>query len=66
VFSTVLTAFIFALIHPQGWVAIPALMGLAIGFTLAREWRGTLIPCLVMHGVSNGIVLGMVVLLAAR
>ncbi|MDY7110681.1 MAG: type II CAAX endopeptidase family protein [Planctomycetota bacterium] len=66
VFSTALTGFIFAVIHPQGWVAIPALMALATGFTLAREWRGTLIPAVVMHAVSNGIVLGMVVFLAGR
>jgi membrane protease YdiL (CAAX protease family) len=64
-FSTLLAAFVFAVIHPQGWVAIPALMSLAVGFTLAREWRGTLIPSMVMHGVSNGLVLGMVTFVAS-
>lgn len=66
VLSTALTGFIFAVIHPQGWVAIPALMGLATGFALAREWRGTLIPAMVMHGLSNGLVLGMLAFIAAR
>jgi membrane protease YdiL (CAAX protease family) len=66
VLSTAVTGFIFAAIHPQGWVAIPALMGLATGFALAREWRGTLIPSIVMHGLSNGLVLGMIVFIAAR
>ena len=54
--SVLLTSFLFASIHPQGWIAIPALMGIAIGMNLMREWRGTLIPSMVVHGVSNGIV----------
>jgi len=63
--STLFAAFVFAVIHPQGWVAIPALMSLAVGFTLAREWRGTLVPSMVMHGLSNGLVLGMVTFVAS-
>jgi membrane protease YdiL (CAAX protease family) len=56
-FATLFNAFIFAVIHPQGIVAVPALMSLAIAFTLMREYRVSLIPAMVMHGVSNGIVL---------
>jgi membrane protease YdiL (CAAX protease family) len=59
VLSTGAAAFIFAAIHPQGWVAIPALMSLACGMTLVREWRGTLIPSMVLHGLSNGLVMVM-------
>jgi membrane protease YdiL (CAAX protease family) len=54
--SATVVSFIFAVIHPQGLIAVPALMGLAFGFSIAREWRGTLIPCMVAHGVSNGLV----------
>jgi membrane protease YdiL (CAAX protease family) len=50
-------SFVFAVIHPQGWTAIPALMALALGFTLMREWRGTLIPCMIAHGINNGLVI---------
>ncbi len=57
VVSVLANTFIFAAIHPQGFVAIPALMGLACGMTLIREWRGTLIPSIIIHGASNGIVL---------
>jgi len=57
--GTVINTFVFAIIHPQGWVAVPALMSLAVGFTLIREWRGTLIPSMVGHAVSNGIVMCM-------
>ncbi len=55
-----ISSFVFAAIHPQGWVAIPALMSLAFAFVLVREWRGSLLPAMVLHGVSNGLVmLGM-------
>ncbi len=60
--SVLITSFLFAAIHPQGWVAIPALMGIAIGMNLMREWRGTLIPSMMVHGVSNGIVVSMMLI----
>ncbi|MCP3902672.1 MAG: CPBP family intramembrane metalloprotease, partial [Planctomycetes bacterium] len=65
VLATIVNTFVFAIIHPQGWVAVPALMSLAIGFTLAREWRGTLIPAMVMHGLSNGLVMCMLRMILA-
>jgi membrane protease YdiL (CAAX protease family) len=55
--STVVSSFVFAIIHPQGVLAVPALMALAIGFALAREWRGTLVPCMLAHGINNAAVL---------
>jgi len=63
--STLINTFVFAAIHPQGWIAVPALMSLAIGFTLAREWRGTVIPSMVMHGFSNGFVLCLLATLSS-
>lgn len=61
ILSVLLTSFIFAAIHPQGWIAIPALMGIAIGMNLMREWRGTLLPSMIVHGISNGIVISMLI-----
>lgn len=54
--SALAVSFIFAAIHPQGWIAIPALMALALAFTLAREWRGTLLPAMLAHGINNFLV----------
>ena len=34
--STLLSSFIFAVIHPQGWLGVPVLMSLATAFALAR------------------------------
>jgi membrane protease YdiL (CAAX protease family) len=57
VFSVLLSSFIFAVIHPQGWLGVPVLMGLAIVFALAREWRGSLVPPMIAHGINNGVAL---------
>lgn len=51
------SALVFAAVHPQGVLAIPVLSSLAIAFALVREARGSLIAPMVMHAVSNGIVL---------
>lgn len=56
IFSSVINGFIFASIHPQGIVAIPLLMTLGIGFSLAREWRGSLITPMAMHAVHNSLI----------
>jgi membrane protease YdiL (CAAX protease family) len=55
--SGTVAGFIFAVIHPQGFVAVPALMALAYGFTLLREWRGTIIPGIVAHSLNNAIAM---------
>jgi membrane protease YdiL (CAAX protease family) len=60
--SVLITSFIFAAIHPQGWIAIPALMGIAIGMNLMREWRGSLLPSMLVHGISNGLVTTMMLI----
>src|SRR5690606_18992191 len=41
-FSALLSSLIFAVIHPQGLIAVPALATLATAFCLLREWRGSL------------------------
>lgn len=60
--SGLLVSFVFAVIHPQGVIAVPGLMALALGFTLAREWRGTLIPAMVAHGINNGVLMLLLIL----
>jgi membrane protease YdiL (CAAX protease family) len=63
--SGVVVGFLFAVVHPQGFLGVPPLMGLAIGFALAREWRGTLIPAMVAHGINNAVALAALLLLTA-
>ncbi len=54
-FSAVVASFLFAVIHPQGFLAVPALMALALAFTLMREWRGTVLPSMIAHGINNAV-----------
>ncbi|MFO0881444.1 MAG: type II CAAX endopeptidase family protein [Gemmataceae bacterium] len=55
---------LFAAIHPQGWLAVPALTMLALVFALAREWRQSLVPAMVAHAINNGLMTLMLLLLA--
>ncbi len=51
--ACLVNSFIFAAVHPQGVLGIPVLMGLAIGFSLAREFRNSLYPAMAMHAINN-------------
>ncbi len=57
--SALIVSFVFAIIHPQGLLAVPALMALAMGFTLMRQWRGSLISSMVAHGINNALVMSL-------
>jgi membrane protease YdiL (CAAX protease family) len=56
IFSALVVNTIFAIIHPQGLIAAPALAALACGFVVGREWRGTLVPSMFAHGINNAIM----------
>jgi membrane protease YdiL (CAAX protease family) len=55
--ASALTGFLFAVVHPQGWIGVPALT--TIGFVLGaiREWRGSIIAPMTAHALNNGTVL---------
>jgi membrane protease YdiL (CAAX protease family) len=55
--SAPVVGLVFALIHPQGWAAVPVLTSLAVVFAGIREWRGSVIGCITAHGVHNGVAL---------
>ncbi|MDG2021199.1 MAG: type II CAAX endopeptidase family protein [Phycisphaerales bacterium] len=65
VFSAVISSVIFAAIHPQGLIFIPPLAGLAIGFCVGRELRGSLVAPMVAHGFSNALVMTINVVMFA-
>lgn len=50
---------LFGVIHPQGWAFAPVLMGLAAGYSIAREWRGSLLSCMTAHALTNGVTLSI-------
>jgi membrane protease YdiL (CAAX protease family) len=61
--SSATVSLIFAALHPQGWVAVPALAGIAMVLAALREWRGSLIAPMAAHALSNFIVLTIALLL---
>lgn len=63
--SAGLNSLIFAAIHPQGLVGIPVLMTLAIGFSLVRQWRGSLAAPILMHALNNFLVTSFAMLIMA-
>ncbi|MBE2287106.1 MAG: CPBP family intramembrane metalloprotease [Prosthecobacter sp.] len=52
----VISAFVFAVIHPQGWAGVPAIMALAAAFSMLRLWRRSLIAPMTAHALNNGIM----------
>ena len=56
VFSALISSLIFAAIHPQGWAAVPVLGAIALVLSAIRQWRGSLIGCVVAHSLNNSIV----------
>jgi len=60
--SAPIVAFIFAMLHPQGWVAVPALGSIALVLAALREWRGSLIAPIAAHACNNFMVLTVTLL----
>jgi membrane protease YdiL (CAAX protease family) len=60
--SSLIVSGIFAMLHPQGWVAIPALSSIALVLSALREWRGSLIAPMTAHACSNFLVLTLALL----
>lgn len=61
--SALLSSFVFAAIHPQGWMSIPALGSVGYVLAMIREWRGSLIAPMVAHALHNATLVMFGVLL---
>ena len=55
--TALIVSVIFAVLHPQGWVAVPALTAIAMVLAALREWRGSLIAPMAAHACNNFLVL---------
>ena len=60
--SCLANALIFAIIHPQGWLALAPLAALAMGCCILREWRGSLIAPITLHFANNLVAIGICIL----
>jgi len=63
--SAALVGFMFAVVHPQGLAGTPMLMSLGFVFALVREWRGSLVGCIVAHACHNAVLMAVVSVLFA-
>ena len=61
--SGILTAFVFAAVHPQGWIGIPLLATIGFILSAVREWRGSIIASMSAHALNNASAVLMLVLL---
>ena len=57
--SGLVSGFLFAMVHPQGWIAIPALASIGFGLAGIREWRDSLIASMTAHALNNGLVISL-------
>ncbi len=54
--GALVSAFVFAVIHPQGWAGVPAIMAIALTMSALRLTRGSLIAPMTAHALNNGLV----------
>ena len=64
VLASLAVGVLFAAIHPQGYLAVPALTAIAVVFALIREWRGSIIGPVVAHSLHNSMAVTVFFLLA--
>lgn len=60
-----LTALFFGLMHGYAIFLLLPVITLGFNFALIREWRGSIIGCMVAHALHNGAVLGLVITVIA-
>lgn len=51
--SALASSFLFAVIHPQGYAALPTLGAIALVLAVLREWRGAIIAPMTAHALNN-------------
>jgi membrane protease YdiL (CAAX protease family) len=61
--SGILTGTIFAIIHPQGWIAVPALAVIGFNLSAIREWRGSIVASMSAHALNNGAALLLLIII---
>ena len=65
VVSAVVVGVIFALLHPQGLLSVPALAAIGIGLSGLREWRDSLIAPIFAHALHNGLLIALTLTLVS-
>lgn len=61
--AVIVCGLLFASLHPQGILGVPTLFVLGAGFSILREWRGSLIAPILAHALVNGGTMAILMLL---
>jgi membrane protease YdiL (CAAX protease family) len=64
IWGALLSSFIFASIHPQGFLGVPVLMGIALMLCAVSYQTKSLVSNMILHGLHNGATLTAALLLA--
>ena len=57
VVSALVTSAFFAVLHPQGLLAAPGIIGIGLAFAFMREWRGSLLAPMIAHALNNTVIM---------
>jgi membrane protease YdiL (CAAX protease family) len=63
VVAVLVSAVVFAAIHPQGVAGIPVIASIGVVLALIRTWRGSLIASITAHALHNGLQVAVILLL---
>lgn len=55
--SGLITSVFFAVLHPQGLLAAPGIIGIGLAFAFMREWRESLLPAMLAHALNNAVIM---------
>ncbi len=58
-----ISSFLFAALHPQGAVGLVPLTCIGMVLALIREWRNSLLTCMITHAIFNAVTLSLVLLM---
>jgi membrane protease YdiL (CAAX protease family) len=54
--AALVSAFVFAIIHPQGIAGVPPIMAIALTMATLRVQRGSILAPMAAHALNNGII----------
>ena len=63
--ASVLSGLLFAVLHPQGFTGVPAILSVGIVLGVIREWSGSTVSCITAHAMHNGAIVMLMVALFA-
>jgi membrane protease YdiL (CAAX protease family) len=55
--ASLISALVFAAVHPQGVLAGPSLLAEGFALAMIRDWRGSLIACVTAHAIHNAVLM---------